>query len=95
MEVSKLKMEAIVFDVEKDILFYALRYSIGRRTFAPMTVITNIKRNINKFSETDLQLILKEIKEHDNYGMECDAREWFDLVNYVNKQLEELNRREY
>ena len=28
--------------VEKDILFFALEYSLGRQTFAPITVMNNI-----------------------------------------------------
>jgi hypothetical protein len=35
------------YNVDRDILFYAFRYSLGRMTFAPTTVMDNIKANIN------------------------------------------------
>ena len=80
------------FTVEKDIIFYALRYAIGRKTFAPKTVVDNIKNNIDLFSLSDLQMIIEEIKNYGNYdpsyGDECDKNTWFGLVDYLEDRID-------
>lgn len=81
------------FLVERDILIYALRYSLGRRTFAPTTVIENIKHNINKFRKTDLELIIRDIEEQKNfggYGDKCDIDNWLNFKQYIGQQLDIL-----
>ena len=74
------------FTVERDILIYAMRYALGRMTFAPTTVIENIKCNIDLFSIDGLKLIIKDIDKQDDfggYGMECDKRK--KLIIFANK----------
>lgn len=82
------------FKVDRDTLFYAFRYALGRQTFAPSTVVENIKHNIDNITEQDIQAYIKEIKEQElsGYGMECDRSTWKGLSNYLK---EELKKREY
>lgn len=81
------------FLVERDILMYALRYSLGRRTFAPTIVADNIKSNIDKFNKTDLQLIIKDIdeqKDFGGYGDRCDKDTFMSLRKYLVSRMEKL-----
>lgn len=79
-----------IFVVERDILMYALRYSLGRQTFAPITVIENIKNNIYKLNQNDIKLMIKEIKEQEHYGADVDTKSWMSFLSYLNKKLEEI-----
>lgn len=83
------------FQVERDMLFYATRYALGRRTFAPSTVVENIQHNIDLFSANDLQLLIRDIDEQKNYGygMECDEKLWLGLMSYLQNELNELINR--
>lgn len=77
-----------VFKVERDILFYAMRYAIGRQTFAPTVVIENIKHNIELFNSNDLQMLIRDIEGHiGSYGMECDERNWMGFKEYLKRQM--------
>ena len=81
------------FKVERDILIYAMRYAIGRQTFAPLTVVQNIKHNIDLFSADSLKLMIRDIDEQPNfggYGMECDKRLWLDFKKYLEDKILEL-----
>lgn len=80
------------FLVERDILIYAFRYSLGRMTFAPITVIDNIKANIDKISTGDIELYIKEIKECSNYGMDCDKTVWNNFLKYLKTELNNRNK---
>lgn len=73
------------FQVERDMVFYAMRYAMGRMTFAPLTVIDNIKHNIDLFATENLKWMIREIDEQKayGYGMECDERVWLDFKSYL------------
>ena len=60
---------------------FALRYAMGRRTYAPSMVIGFVLRNIDKLDIVDLKVMLKDIEEYDrmykgDFGDECDKRDW-------------------
>ena len=79
-----------IYQVERDILIYAMRYACGRSTFAPTTVIDNIKHNIDLFPTHSLELIIKDIDEQDNLGglgMEIDVRKWTNFKDYLNNEI--------
>ena len=77
--------------VEKDILFYALEYSLGRRTFAPVTVMSNVQSNIDEFEDWELENMIKRIDSHEqlhgNLGSESDKKDWYDFKDYLNRKL--------
>lgn len=78
------------FKVERDILVFAMRYALGRMTFAPITVIENIKHNIDLLNENDIKLLIKDIEEQKDfggYGMNCDEKVWMDFKNYLKSLL--------
>ena len=81
----------MVCRVHKDILFYALEYSLGRQTFAPLTTMGNIKENIEEFTDWELENIIHRIESHEqlhgNLGSESDKQDWYDFSNYINQQI--------
>lgn len=83
------------FQVERDILVYAMRYALGRQTYAPSTVLDNIQHNIDLFSANDLKLLIRDIDKQKNYGygMECDEKLWLGLRAYLQNELNELINR--
>lgn len=75
--------------VEREILIYAFRYSLGRMTFAPTNVIEAIKDNIRSISSNDIRLFMKEIKECESYGMDMDKENWLSFHVYLQNILNE------
>ena len=83
------------FQVERDILFFATRYALGRMTFAPSTILENIQHNIDQFNANDLKLLIRDIEEQKSYGygMKCDEDLWLGLKVYLQNELNELINR--
>ena len=84
-----------VIQVQPIALFFAFRYALGRRTYAPSIVAMEIKANLSKMPTPDLQGILDEIMDAwavGKLGDECDIRTWTDLHDLIEKELE---RREH
>lgn len=62
---------------------YAFRYALGRRTYAVSEMCDLLIKNKDKLSEFTKQLMIKEIrqaKETQNIGMDCDCESWFNLI---------------
>ena len=77
--------------VESGMLIYALRYALGRTTYAPSVVIENIRHNIDKLNDFTLEIMAKEISEHGklySYGDRCDEDTWLEFLDYLTKSLE-------
>lgn len=79
------------FKVESSILVFAMRYAMGRQTFAPKIVADNIIANLTLFSCEELELIIRDIDEYDkqfSFGMEYDREMWlilrFHLEDFLN-----------
>lgn len=79
------------FRVERDILIFAMRYALGRMTFAPLTVIDNIKHNIDLFTANDLKILIRDIEGQADlgYGMDCDEKVWLRFKEYLLYILED------
>jgi hypothetical protein len=78
----------------RDILIYSFRYCLGRKTYAVSTMIYVLTDNIKIFSNHDLGLYIKEIKEADDdnfLGDEFDKRGWLNLRDLMIKELEKRN----
>jgi D-mannonate dehydratase len=76
------------FKVSGEILFYAFRYALGRMTYAPTSVMDNIKANIKDISTADIEKYIKEIKECKEYGMEIDRQNWLSFLDYLKSELD-------
>lgn len=75
----------------KDVLIYAFRYSLGRMTYAPVTVCETIKSNIKNLSKYDLNLLIDEINNCQNYGMDFDKSYWLGFLRYLDNELNNKN----
>lgn len=73
--------------VNKELLIYAFKYSLGRMTFAPITVCDEIKKNLNIFSQSEIQFIIEEIEKCNNYGMDFDKTHWISFTNYLKDNI--------
>ncbi len=49
-----------------DILFYAFRYALGRRTYAVNDVVNAIKEHAKEIQPSTRELMVKEISDHLN-----------------------------
>ena len=74
--------------VDKAILMFALRYALGRKTSAPSIVIEAIQDNIDGFNTWETEVMIKEIDECRDYGMECDKIQWLGFRDWLAKRLQ-------
>lgn len=73
--------------VDRDILFFAFRYALGRSSYAPASITENIKHNIDNLSDGDLRAYIREIEECGNLGHDMDIRHWNEFKMYLGDQL--------
>lgn len=73
--------------VDRETLFYAFRYALGRASFAPSVVMDNIKANIDDLSIGDVKAYIKEIGECKHLGMDMDESEWLRFKDYLEDVL--------
>ena len=67
-----------------DLLIYAFRYTLGRRTYAPHTVIDVLKQCWHELHDGDKALFKREIAkaiENDMAGDECDKKAWQSILD--------------
>lgn len=72
------------------IVICALRYCVGRRTYMPSLVTDWVKRHWDILSESDKNVIKKDIEQiftdsPRNLGDECDVRTWQDFREWIAK----------
>tara|TARA_R110000803_G_scaffold154466_1_gene219250 strand:+ start:684 stop:905 length:222 start_codon:yes stop_codon:yes gene_type:complete len=70
--------------LEEDILFYAFRYALGRRTHAVSTVCEFIIKNwdaIHPFTQDMIKSEITTAIEDDSIGMEMDKNEWERILD--------------
>lgn len=73
--------------VDSSVLFFAFRYSLGRKSYAPQIVIDNIKGNIDDIKTEEISSYIKEISECEDYGMDMDEDEWFAFKEYLEREF--------
>lgn len=64
-------------------LLSAERYAMGRMTYIVGWTCEFIAKNKELLTETDRQVIIRDIKESKYYGMECDETEWLKLLKIL------------
>ena len=81
------------FIFDPDIFIMAIRYSIGRTTYASVSVIDNIKANISFFPTNKLKIILRDVKEdlelYREYLWECDVQTWENFIEWLETVINE------
>ena len=72
--------------MKNNILFYAFRYAILRKTYAVEDVAKEIIKNKNSLHGRTRLLIIKEIKEAEKNNLlaEIDKKTWLNVVEELN-----------
>ena len=77
----------------RDIMFFAFRYSLGRKTFAPYIVTKYIKEHIDEFSSRDYEQMANEIDERKRMFGEkglgdpmIDEPDWIAFRDYLREK---------
>ena len=72
----------------KDILIYAFRYCLGRKSYAPRLMQEELIKNISAFEDIHIEQMIEEIKECSFEG--CYLREfgWQSLIEFLELELE-------
>ncbi|MFR5508221.1 MAG: hypothetical protein ACLTKT_03275 [Clostridia bacterium] len=71
------------------IVISATRYALGKMTYIVELTVNYILQEIenDKLSDCCLNIILKDIKEAKNLGMECDKVQWLKLQNRIEEVI--------
>lgn len=65
----------------------SVRYALGRRTYIVNWTCEFIKNNLHLITNKDKQVMIRDIKEQDSYGDECDRAEWLNLLKILKKDF--------
>lgn len=67
------------------ILISAIRYALGRMTYIVNLTVDYVLKDIEneKLSDRCLNVIMNDIRDCENYGMDCDKEEWFKLLSKI------------
>ena len=65
----------------------AVRYALGRRTYIVDWTCEFIRNNTHLLLEKDKKVIIRDIKQQENYGYgdECDKECWLKLLEVLQK----------
>ena len=79
----------------RDILIYAFRYAIARRSYAVSLFINWAKLNINLFNDSDKDLMIKEINQalidYQGYLDYSDMNTWIKFKDFLKDNKWEMN----
>ena len=59
----------------------ALRYALGRRSYIVSDTIDTLKKV--ELSEQTVGVMIRDIEECEDYGMEMDKQDWLRLLDYL------------
>lgn len=71
------------------ILFFAVRYALGRQSMAPSLVADAVRENLKHLTDSELDAILQETYQVRNLGMPCDVETWRALREDIRKEIED------
>ncbi|GAB6429125.1 hypothetical protein bcgnr5372_40940 [Bacillus luti] len=74
--------------VDREVMFFAFRYALGRQSMAPTIVTENIKANIKEISIGDIHAYIREIDECSDLGMGMDKDHWMEFKKYLEAELQ-------
>ena len=71
------------------IVISAVRYALGRCTYIVEITVNYVLQEIedDKLSDQCLALILSDIQNARDYGMECDKEQWIKLFNRIEEVI--------
>jgi len=69
----------IKFEVQENIIMWAFRYALGRRTGAVQDVIDCLDKNwklLKQFTRDQIKIEIKIAIDRDEAGSQCDVNNW-------------------
>lgn len=69
----------------------ALRYGLGRRTYITGVISEFIINNIELIPDDQKAVMIRDIKEQEDYGDYCDKEKWMNLLEALEKSVENSN----
>ena len=71
------------------IVISAVRYALGKKTYMVGLTVNYILEEIeyDKLSDECLIIIRRDIKNAEDYGMECDKKQWLKLLNRIEEVI--------
>lgn len=87
-----------VDDMFCEMMNWAVRYALGRRTYAARDTARYMIRVMKMLDDKTIHVMLRDINEHekfDDLGDECDATEWMNLKEAIEKEIERRKNNEH
>lgn len=71
------------------ILISAVRYALGKKTYMVGLTVDYILEEIeyDKLSDECLIIIRRDVKNAEDYGMECDKKQWLKLLDKIEEVI--------
>lgn len=66
-------------------LVSAERYALGRQTYIVEWTCSFIANNLHLLTEGNKQVMIRDIKQCEDYGWSCDQIEWMKLLSKLEK----------
>jgi len=66
----------------QNIYISALRYALGRRSYIVSDTIDTLMKV--ELSEQTVGVMIRDIEECEDYGMEMDKQNWLELLEHLN-----------
>ena len=67
----------------QNIYISALRYALGRRSYIVSDTVDTLMKV--ELSEQTVGVMIRDIEECEDYGMETDKQDWLRLLEHLNK----------
>lgn len=64
-------------------LLSAERYALGRQTYIVQWTCEVIGGNTHLLTTKDLKVMIRDIEQCNNYGWDCDEKEWLELLDIL------------
>lgn len=71
--------------VRADVLFWAFRYALGRRTYAVSDVAEELAAVADRLPRPMREMIIREISECNDLGHHCDREAWAMVVRAMQR----------
>lgn len=94
--IMKINFNGKIEDISM-MLLSAERYALGRQTYIVQWTCEVIGGNTHLLTTKDLKVMIRDIEQCNNYGWDCDEKEWLELLDILKLVLlkrEENNGRE-
>lgn len=90
-------LKILADDMFCEMMNWAVRYALGRRTYAVSDTAGYMIRILKLLDDQTIYVMLRDIEEQDkigNLGHDCDAAEWMNLKEAIQKEIERRKNNE-